>query len=118
MEDKKQGKGLWELMKEEANIVYWPPNPPLTLKDISDTFELLRKQDIARRKKMDKEYTDISKVTVKELESEINKWDGNVPNGLVCNIKIGRTYQQWPIKILYEYLLTMEKEIKKYQNGK
>lgn len=97
-------KGLWQRMKEGGHVIKWPPDPPMTLQDISEAFDLIREQDIARRERMDKEYTDISKIDVKELEEIMAKCGDNIPNGLQVKVKIGGQFQTWPIKVLHQWM--------------
>lgn len=64
---KGEGKGLWQQMQED-NVVKFDRNKKFTFEELKETFSLLRKQDEERRVRMDKEYTDISKITLKEIE--------------------------------------------------
>ncbi len=124
MEEKKEemwqsseGKGLWQQMNESRNIVKFPPDKPFTIADIEETFQLLRKQDTERRERMDKEYTDVGKITLKEIDEELAKWNGDVPNGLMVKIKIAGMYQQWPIKSLRAWLQAIQNEWEKQQKN-
>lgn len=103
-EPKKESKGLWQTMYGQGNIVKWSPDPPLTIDDISKAFEEIRKQDIARRERMDKEYTDISKIKIEELEEAIAKYGDDIPRGLMVKVKWGGQYTDVPIKTLYNYM--------------
>lgn len=114
-------KGLWAHLQDEkakGNIVKFDPSKGIKIEEIEQLFKGLWKSDQERRERMDKEYTDIGKITLKEIEDEIAKWDGNVPNGLMCKIKIAGSYQTWPIKGVQQYLEAVEKEVQKWKDGK
>ena len=120
MEENKENKGLWALLQEEklkGNVIHYDAHKGVTLDEIADVFKEMWKSDMERRERMDKEYTDIGKVTLKEIEDELAKWDGDVPNGLFCKIKVAGSYQTWPIKVLHQYLLAVEKEVKKWKDA-
>jgi hypothetical protein len=120
-EDNKPVNGLWAQLQDEKakdNVVVFDPSKGIKIEEIEQLFKDLWKSDQERRVRMDKEYTDIGKVTLQEIEEELAKWGDDVPNGLMCKIKIAGSYQDWPIKALHQYLKAVEKEVQKWKDGK
>lgn len=113
-----ESKGLWENMRDKGNVVKFDLSKGITVEELTDLVYKLREQNQEIRERMDKEYTDIGQITLKEIEDELAKWDGDVPNGLFCKIKIAGSYQQWPIKALHQYLKAVEQEVQKWKDGR
>jgi muramoyltetrapeptide carboxypeptidase LdcA involved in peptidoglycan recycling len=114
-----KGGGLWKRLQEQKGNVVKYNGKPITLGEFTDFMTKLQNDQIERKKQLDKEYTDISKITLKEIDDEIAKWekDGEkVPNGLMCKVKIAGSCQMWPIKGVQLLLEAAEKKVKEWKN--
>ena len=85
-----KGKGLWKTLQEEmdkGNVKEYNVKK-LTLDDIKNWMEEAHKEDIKRRERLDKEYTDVGTITLEEIDKIIAEYGGidNVPNGLMAKI--------------------------------
>jgi YesN/AraC family two-component response regulator len=106
-------KGLWGKMREQGNRVSFDLSKPISEEELIETFELLRKQDEERRKRMDKEYTPIEQITLKDIEDELAKWGNDLPRSLMAKVKIAGMYSDLPIGVVKVYLEAVQREVDK-----
>lgn len=114
--DNVQHKGLWTQMLDEkakGNIQKYNTKK-FNLADMRIWMEDMWKADKERKERLDKEYTDLSQVTVEDIDEIIAKWGGidNVPNGLLAKVKLGGNYMDIPVKLLKQYQQTVVEMVK------
>ena len=112
MEENSNINGLWKRM--QGNKVTYDPSK-FKLEDLGEMWETARKNDQKRRERMDKEYTDIGKITLEEINKEIEKMGGeeNMPKGVFVKVKLAGMYQDMHILILKRFLEAIQKEVDK-----
>jgi hypothetical protein len=100
-DNSKPAVGLWALMQENYKPIEYNAKP-VTSQDISEFFENAQKSDKERRERMDKEYTPLSEITDKDVESMVEKWGDvdNMPNNLMAKVNVGGSYIEIPVKTL------------------
>jgi hypothetical protein len=100
-DNSKPAVGLWTLMQENYKPIEYNAKP-VTSQDISEFFENAQKSDKERRERMDKEYTPLSEITDKDVESMVEKWGDvdNMPNNLMAKVNVGGSYIEIPVKTL------------------
>lgn len=110
--ENKDNRDILQRMAEGSNKIIYNP-AAFNLTDVRASFEAMQKHDQERRERLDKEYTPIEKITLKEIED----LGDNIPISLMVKVKIGGWYNDIPVLVLKNMLLALQAECKKFNDG-